>query len=118
VDLHIFEPDGTHVYYFHQVGDSGFLDVDDTTSFGPEHYYVSCGSLVPGVYHVGVNYYSGSAPETARIQIQAGLMVRSFQTFLPFSLGTSGNANPIPVADIIVTGNAATGFGFEILSRQ
>jgi hypothetical protein len=118
VDLHVFEPDGTHVYYSNSVGNVGFLDVDDVTSFGPEHYYVSCETLVPGTYRVGVNYYNGSAPETARIQIQAGLEVRSSQTFLPFSLGPSGNSSPIPVADIVVTGDAATGFAFTIVPLQ
>jgi len=40
LDLHIYEPNGTHVYYSNRQGVSGFLDVDDTSSFGPEHYFV------------------------------------------------------------------------------
>lgn len=29
VDLHIIEPDETHVYFNHKAGNSGYLDVDD-----------------------------------------------------------------------------------------
>ena len=35
VDLHIFEPDNTHVYYRLLKGVSGFLDLDDTDGLGP-----------------------------------------------------------------------------------
>jgi hypothetical protein len=118
VDLHVFEPDGNHVYYSNPDGHVGFLDVDDVTSFGPEHYFVSCDTLAPGTYRIGLNYYSGSRPEVARIQVQAGLEVRSFQTTLPFSRGSGGNSSPIPVADIVVTGNSTTGYTFAIVPRQ
>lgn len=118
VDLHVFEPDGTHVYYSNLFGSVGYLDVDDVSSFGPEHYFVSCENLVAGTYRIGANYYRGDVPEVARIQIQAGLEVRSFQTLLPFSLGSSGNGSPVPVADIVVSGNVATGFGFTIIPLQ
>jgi hypothetical protein len=81
VDLHIFEPDGSHVYYDNRVGPAGFLDVDDRDGSGPEHYFVSCEMLEPGNYFVLVNYYHGSAPETARVLIQAGhLEIREFRS--------------------------------------
>lgn len=114
VDLHVFEPDGSHVYYLNASGTSGFLDVDDVTSFGPEHYYAACSTLQTGVYRVGVNYYSGSAPEVANIQVKAGLLIRTFQVQLNQSLGSAGNNNPIPVADIVVSGNAQQGYDFQI----
>ena len=53
VDLHVFEPNGTHVYYSTKNGPSGHLDVDDTNGRGPEHYYVACDTLEEGVYRVG-----------------------------------------------------------------
>ncbi|HEX5716065.1 MAG TPA: hypothetical protein VF179_07900 [Thermoanaerobaculia bacterium] len=114
VDLHVFEPDGVQVYYRAKQGEAGFLDVDDITSFGPEHYFVSCDTLRPGVYHVGVNYFRGSGAETANIQIQAGLLIRNFQVHLSNARGTSGDSSPIPVASIIVTGSSQDGFEFQI----
>ncbi len=114
VDLHAFEPNGAHVYYSALHGPSGTLDVDDTSSYGPEHYTVSCNTLEIGTYRIGVNYFSGNSPETALVQIKAGLLVRSFTVALPTELGSSGNASPTTVADIIVTGDAITGFSFAV----
>jgi hypothetical protein len=114
VDLHVFEPDGTHVYYLNLQGHSGFLDHDNVTGFGPEHYFVACNTLEPGTYHVGVNYFRGDAPETAHILVAAGSLVRSFDVALPIALGTDGNDQPMSVADIVVTGDAASGFDFAI----
>lgn len=117
VDLHTFEPNGAHVYYFNRYGTSGYLDLDDTSSYGPEHYYVSCNSLEIGTYTVGINYYNGSAPETALIQISAGSSVRSFSIDLQTAVGSSGNDSPVAVADIVVTGSAEDGYGFSIENR-
>ncbi|MFY9826890.1 MAG: FG-GAP-like repeat-containing protein [Thermoanaerobaculia bacterium] len=114
VDLHVFEPDGTHVYYQQLQGDSGFLDFDNITGFGPEHYFVACDTLQAGTYHVGVNYYRGDSPETAHVEIRAGLMVRNFDISLQNALGPDGNGSPQRVADIVVTGSASTGFSFEV----
>jgi uncharacterized protein YfaP (DUF2135 family) len=41
IDLHVFEPN-FHVYYSAKNGQNGFLDVDDTNGYGPEHYYTNC----------------------------------------------------------------------------
>lgn len=41
VDLHIFEPQ-RHVYYASRIGYNGYLDLDDTNGYGPEHYYTNC----------------------------------------------------------------------------
>jgi hypothetical protein len=114
VDLHVFEPDGGHVYYANLVGTAGYLDHDDVTSYGPEHYFVACDTLQSGTYRVGVNYYYGSSPETANVLIQAGLESRGFSVFLPTALQSSGNASPMPVANIVVTGDSTDGYSFEI----
>lgn len=58
VDLHVYEPDGSHVYYDSMSGTSGFLDVDNTDGYGPEHYYTDCNQLQIGEYSVGLNYFS------------------------------------------------------------
>jgi hypothetical protein len=61
-----------------------------------------------------VNYYSGFAPETAIIQIQAGLLLRRYEIRLTDVRGSSGNDSPIPVANILVTGNAVDGYDFQV----
>ncbi|MFZ2719450.1 MAG: hypothetical protein WAZ27_01120 [Minisyncoccia bacterium] len=114
VDLHAFEPNGTHVYYANERGISGELDLDDVDGAGPEHYRVSCSKLEPGTYRIGVNYYSGAGPETAFVQIAAGTSVRSFTLPLAFAIGRAGNENPVHVADVTVTGNVTDGFVFNI----
>jgi hypothetical protein len=71
VDLHTYEPSGSHVYYSNMTGVSGYLDVDNTQSYGPEHYYASCSSsaLLPGNYQIAVANYSGADNRTATVQI-------------------------------------------------
>jgi len=83
VDLHVFEPNGTHVYYAYLQGTSGYLDLDDVTSWGPEHYYVSYDGLQSGTYRVGVNYYHGYEPEIAHVNIKAGLVEVTTINFCP-----------------------------------
>ena len=114
VDLHVFEPNGTHVYYANLTGLSGFLDVDDVTSFGPEHYFVDCPTLETGTYGVAVNYFRGDGPEDARVLIDAGLITRGFNVPLSFAVGSAGDNSPIGVANINVTGSAGEGFVFEV----
>ncbi len=117
VDLHTFEPNGSHVSYLNRYGISGYLDKDDRFSYGPEHYYVSCDTLEFGTYKIGVNYFAGSAPETALVQVKAGLSIRSFSVELESAVGVSGNDNSIPVADIIVSGSEEEGYDFSIENR-
>ncbi len=114
VDLHVFEPGGAHVYYRSRQGVNGYLDKDDTSSYGPEHYYVGCDTISPGVYRVGVNYYSGSAATSTKIQLSAGLSSATISKVLPIARGSSGNNSPIPVADIVVSGTKESGFTFDI----
>jgi hypothetical protein len=114
VDLHVLEPGGAHVYYANLQGTSGFLDLDDVTGFGPEHYFASCSSLQPGPYQIGVNYYNGFQPETAFIEIQAGLLVRTFVVHLSTARGSSGDSSPVPVATVLVSGNARDGYEFQV----
>ena len=119
VDLHVYEPDGTHVDYRQMSGVSGYLDVDDVTSYGPEHYYVfSCDSLETGTYQVGLNYFRGSEPENALVQVQAGDIVRNYTMLLPEARNVEGNDSPVPVARIEVTGDETQGYSFSIGSTE
>lgn len=115
VDLHITEPNGSHVYYSNLSGNSGYLDLDDTSSYGPEHYYVACETLEIGNYHVGVNYYSGSGVETAKVQITTSDgNTRSFSKLLANAVGGSGNNTPIGVATIAVSKDEDGKYSYEV----
>jgi uncharacterized protein YfaP (DUF2135 family) len=71
LDLHVFEPT-SHVYYRNKQGQAGYLDVDDTNGYGPEHYYAKCQKLEVGSYKVAVNYYSGLGTSSAEVDVRAG----------------------------------------------
>lgn len=115
VDLHIYEPSGQHVYYASPHGTSGYLDYDDVSGYGPEHYYVvSCDRLETGLYRVGLNYYQGSGPETAHVMIQAGEVVKDYTVSLPAAEGRAGDSNPEPVATISVEGDPVNGYRFVV----
>jgi len=114
VDLHVYEPNGMQVSWFNLEGYSGFLDRDDRTGHGPEHYNVpSCETLERGVYHVALDYYKGYGPEVATIQIKAGLLVRTFEVDLPSEYyGTP--YSPELIANVLVKGGENGGYEFEI----
>jgi len=114
VDLHVLEPLGIHIYYSSPQGQFGYLDVDDTDGWGPEHYYVSCEDLTEGTFRVGVNYFQGNFPEQALVQIKAGSSIRSFSIDLPQAYGYAGDENPTALVDIVVSGDVANGFSFDI----
>jgi hypothetical protein len=114
VDLHVYEPNGIQVYWYNLQGYSGTLDRDDRTGHGPEHYNVpSCDTLARGVYHVALDYYKGDAPEVATVQIEAGLLVRTFE--IPMSSEYYGSPDsPELIANIWVKGGENGGYDFEI----
>lgn len=94
VDLHVFEPQGSHVYYGATQGADGFLDLDNTSGYGPEHYYTSCTNFAEGTYQFGVNYYSGSVAQTATIAIQTSSGTQNATLSLPQAFGAAGNNSP------------------------
>jgi len=83
VDLHILEPDKTHVYYGSKTGNSGYLDLDNTQGFGPEHYYTDCKNLQVGEYLIGINYYNDSANPTREVTATVTISIPgSTRTFI------------------------------------
>lgn len=103
VDLHVFEPNGAHVYYANRVGPSGTLDRDDTDGAGPENYAVCERPVEVGQYRVGVNYFRGSAPEVARVEVKAGSHSRGMSIPLPSERGPAGDSSPVPVVTVTVS---------------
>ncbi len=71
MDLHVYQPDNTHVYYRAKNGSNGFLDLDNRSGFGPEHYYTNC-NLSTGNYIVYVNLFYGNLPTKITLTIMAG----------------------------------------------
>ena len=110
VDLHAFEPGGSHVYYGAKTGQVGFLDVDNTTANGPEHYYASCDSdkLQVGNYQIKVANYARAAGRTATVQISSSkdgvLDTRSVVLGAP-----TGNNPVFQLFNVRVNKNTTTG---------
>ena len=114
IDLHVYEPNGTQVYFMKPQGISGALDYDDRNRYGPEHYRVlTCDKLEEGIYRVALDYYYGSEPETATVQIMAGPLVRTFH--VPMSSSYYGSEwYPELVANVRVLEGESGGYDFEI----
>ncbi|MDE1951043.1 MAG: hypothetical protein KGI35_20695 [Burkholderiales bacterium] len=107
VDLHTFEPTGSHVYYASKSGQSGMLDVDNTVANGPEHYYASCDAtkLATGTYAIGINNYARATGRTATVQVsfaQGGQPLTRSLDVGP-ERGSGGNGTPIPVMNVVVS---------------
>lgn len=110
VDLHAFEPSGSHVYYRSKTGASGYLDLDNTVSYGPEHYYASCDStkLQAGTYQIAIANYNGADGRTATVQIASwneGVLGTKSVTLG----GTTGDNPAYSLFNVVVTKNEQTG---------
>jgi uncharacterized protein YfaP (DUF2135 family) len=61
VDLYVIQPDLEVAWYNHKTTTiGGRLDVDNTSGFGPENYFLSSAendTVLSGVYSIGVHYY-------------------------------------------------------------
>lgn len=70
VDSHLITPNGEHIYFNNDgnliTAPYANLDVDDTTSFGPE--VVTVRRLQVGTYHYGVHNYSETLTPTNMLQ--------------------------------------------------
>lgn len=63
IDLHIYDPDGHHIYYSDMsCFCGGYLDRDDRHGPGPEHIYYT--QAKPGKYHVYVHHYDSDVKGT------------------------------------------------------
>ena len=73
IDLHVIEPNGTHVWWRNRNGVTVFLDRDDTTGFGPEVASIPVGGSAPGIYQVFIVHYRRDAPTTSTVSITLGV---------------------------------------------
>jgi hypothetical protein len=110
VDLHTYEPNGIHVFYSNMTGTSGYLDVDNTTSYGPEHYYASCDSskLQTGTYRVSVANYARATGRTATVQIASFYdgVLNTKSVTLGAETGSTPSEN---LFNVVVSKNSSTG---------
>ena len=114
IDLHVYEPNDSHVFFENFDGPSGSLDRDDRSGHGPEHYYVySCENLEQGVYHVGLDYFDGTSPEVAVVHIEAGLLFRTYEVYMQSEDYGSAHS-PDLTANIWVKSGDNGGYEFEI----
>lgn len=110
IDLHAYEPT-VHVYYAARGGVVGFLDRDDTTGTGPEHYFARCQNFAVGLYRFGVNYFSGSGSKTATLKLDVlGVSFPSRNVILTTPRGRSGDNSPAILFNVNVTKDAAGNF--------
>lgn len=112
-DLHVFEPNGSHVFYAAKQGVVGYLDKDNVYGYGPEHYYASCDPAVmqAGTYQVAINNYNQADYEMATVQVatsNAGVLLTK-QINTGATIGPSGSVSPIPVLEVMVAKNPTTG---------
>jgi hypothetical protein len=69
VDLHIIEPDGTHVSCERRNGRTAFYEGDKTVGFGPETTFVPPGGAALGVYRVYIVHYQHDLPTTSTVSV-------------------------------------------------
>jgi hypothetical protein len=116
MDLHVIEPNGTHVYYATPQGTTATLDVDDTDGFGPENILVPTNGAASGTYQVYLVHFFGPAPTTATIRITLGTgpnaIVRTFTRTTTAASSTTGinvaNVNVLTQTITDVTGTRPT----------
>ncbi|MBN2222899.1 MAG: hypothetical protein JW708_11880 [Vallitaleaceae bacterium] len=95
VDLHVIDPTGAEAWYQNYVTpDGGELDIDDTSSYGPEHFTLTNEDIVRWgeEYQVRLHYYYGEAPTYYTVTVQANMGTAN-ETYDTYSgvLGQTGD---------------------------
>jgi len=111
VDLHVFEPGGTHVYFRKREGESGHLDLDNIQSDGPEHYYATCDSskLQTGTYQISVANYRHADGRTATVQIASQKDGVLGTKSVVVGEATANNPKFYPMFNVVVRKDEPTG---------
>ncbi|CAN5403552.1 hypothetical protein BH11PSE9_BH11PSE9_23990 [soil metagenome] len=98
LDSHLFAPDGSHVYYSNKgsllSAPFANLDVDDTSSYGPE--VMTLTRLMVGTYKYSVRNFSGfgSGPISASgARVELNVPSRTAELFAPPATGETSATN-------------------------
>jgi hypothetical protein len=91
LDLHIIEPNGTHVSWSRRQGQTVRLERDNTTGFGPETAYVPVLGAARGIYHIFIVHYRGAFPTTATVSVTLNVNSANPTTYL-----FTRNTPPVP----------------------
>ncbi|NLA16116.1 MAG: hypothetical protein GX877_06240 [Bacteroidales bacterium] len=79
VDIHVWDPYNTHIYYANKTSASGGrLDVDNTRGYGPENIFWPPFGAPNGTYTVKVHHYAGNSPSGFTVWIHAFGRSRGF----------------------------------------
>lgn len=125
VDLHVWGPTNQHSYYSNKTTNIGQLDLDDTTTIGPETFRANGNAstaTLSGRHKIGVNCFNGCAGVAATIEIYAGSSTP--QVFGPFTFTASNRNSGYPVtgnttswwrpADLVITDLGGGNLSFSI----
>jgi uncharacterized protein YfaP (DUF2135 family) len=98
LDSHLWTPNGTHVYFSNQgsllSAPFANLDVDDTSSFGPE--VVTLTKLMVGTYKYAIYNYSGQSSglfSAATARVELSVPGRAVELFTPPTTGETTSTN-------------------------
>ena len=83
IDLHLYLPNGGHVFYRNRAAAGALLDVDNQVSDGPEHIVMDHAEA--GTYRMTVLYFSGAprpVPWHVRLLLRDGATTRDFSGVL------------------------------------
>jgi hypothetical protein len=98
MDLHVIEPNGTHVWWKMRNGVTIRLDRDNTTGFGPETASIEQAHHDPGIYQIFIVHYRNAALTSSNITITLGV----------------GSANPVTEVFSRITDEAAATVGYNV----
>ncbi|KPF45905.1 hypothetical protein IP87_14050 [beta proteobacterium AAP121] len=97
LDSYLYTPSGTRVYYSNEgsltAAPYANLDVDDTSSYGPE--VITITRLMVGTYKYAVNNYSGYSQgpiSTSGARVELSIPGRTVELFVPPADEPSGNS--------------------------
>jgi uncharacterized protein YfaP (DUF2135 family) len=100
VDLYVTDPAGETAWYMTQYTSSGgYLDIDDTSSYGPEHYTLTTENTVywDQGYEISLHYYTGEGPTSysVTVSVNEGTEYEYTETFTGYiSASDMNNDSP------------------------
>lgn len=100
VDLYVTDPTGSTSYFRNfTTSDGGTLDIDDTSSYGPEHWTLTSDNTIRWgqPYYVKLHYYSGQGPTryTVTVTVNGGTQNEITKTYTG-TISTSNGYNADP----------------------